>query len=87
MEYGPVPTELTRRAVADAVEKVYQASRIEYLREHDITIEFLSMGCVIKVGCKKIAFTNIDEAMKELTEYVKDPYTAREKWFKIFDAQ
>lgn len=87
MEYGPVPIELTRAAIEDAVEKVYQSSRMEYLKEHDVTIEFLSIGCVVRVGCKTIPFTNVDEAMRELTEYVKDPHTARAKWFKIFDEQ
>lgn len=64
-----------------------RASKTELLKEYGISIEFLSIGCVISIGCKKIPFTNLDEAMKELTEYVKDPHKTREKWYKIFDQQ
>lgn len=52
----------------------------ELLQAHTIQIEFLSRGCLISVGCKKIPFESIEIAMKELNEYVKNPSESHEKW-------
>ncbi len=57
----------------------------EVLQRHNITIRFLSVGCVIEIGCKTIPFTNVSEAMKELNEYVANPSVATEKWYRIFN--
>lgn len=67
--------------------KEFKQSRQELLKDYSISIEFFSIGCVVSVGCKKIPFTSVEEAMKQINEYVKDPHTSREKWFKIFDKQ
>lgn len=53
------------------------------LREYRIEIEFLSRGCVINIGCKKIPFESVEVAMEELQYYVSNPYEAQEKWKKI----
>jgi hypothetical protein len=66
-------------------EKEYKRSVTEMLRDHNIEIRFLSVGCIIRVGCKEIAFTDRDVAMVELMDYVKDPHTATKKWQKRFD--
>ena len=58
----------------------------DLLRNHEITINFLNVGCVVRVGCKSIAFNNISEALSEINMYITDPYTAIEKWNKIFNA-
>jgi hypothetical protein len=60
-------------------------SRQNWLREYHISIRFLSIGCVIDIGCKSIPFTSVDEAMKELNAYVANPKEAIEKWNKILD--
>jgi len=60
--------------------------RLETLRQYSININFQSVGCVIQVGCKSIAFRSIDEAMIELNEYVKNPNEAYDKWMKIMNA-
>jgi len=60
-------------------------SRQNWLREFNINIRFLSIGCIVDVGCKSIPFTSIDEAMKELNAYVANPKEAIEKWNKILD--
>lgn len=65
----------------------YNRSRQSALREYSINIRFLSVGCVIEVGCKSIPFTNVDEAMTELNNYVKNPQEAVNKWEKIFNQQ
>ena len=67
--------------------KECRQKRQELLKDYPISIEFLSIGCIISVGCKRIPFTSIEEAMKQLNEYVKDPHTARKVWFEIFEQQ
>lgn len=65
--------------------RLQEPSRQYFLREYPITIRFLSIGCVVEVGCKHIPFQNIDEAMKEINEYVANPREMQEKWRKILD--
>jgi hypothetical protein len=60
-------------------------NRNQLLMEYEIAIRFLSRGCVIRVGCKEIAFEDTDNAMNELMEYAKDPYKTSEKWHKILN--
>lgn len=66
--------------------KEYVPKRQELLREFEIGIRFLSIGCVIRVGCKEIPFTNVNEAMTELSNYVANPYEEGKKWNKIFNS-
>ena len=67
--------------------KEYVPKRQELLREFEIGIRFLSIGCVIRVGCKEIPFTDVNEAMTELSKYVANPYEEGKKWNKIFDSE
>ena len=62
-------------------------TKSELLREYEVKFNFLSSGCTIKIGCKTIAFTTVKEAMTAFNEYVNDPDSAREKWFKKFDEE
>ena len=43
------------------VPRVQEPSRQYFLREYPISIRFLSIGCVVEVGCKSIPFTSVDE--------------------------
>jgi hypothetical protein len=64
----------------------YRPSKQEVLREYDINIRFLSRGCIIRVGCKEIAFEDFSRAMSELNEYVMgDTYEIQKKWIKLLD--
>ena len=63
----------------------YRPSRSQALRDYRIEIEFLSIGCIVRVGCKTIPFTSVDEAMKEINAYVKDPVTSQKVWNKRFE--
>lgn len=58
----------------------YKPSRSECLRDYEVRIRFLSIGCVIEVGCKSIPFTTIKEGMTALNEYVEKPYETRQIW-------
>lgn len=62
--------------------KPYQPPRQEVLQQYDINIQFLSRGCIVRVGCKSIAFEDAGEALLELNEYYADPYATQEKWRK-----
>ena len=63
----------------------YTPSRSQALKEYSINIEFLSIGCIVRVGCKTIPFTSVDEAMKELNAYIKDPVASQKIWNKILE--
>ena len=56
------------------------------LRDYEISIRFLSVGCIVKVGCKEIPFTNTIDAMNDINEYIKNPRKERERWFEIFNS-
>ena len=67
--------------------KEWKEPRNETLKNWEINIKFFSVGCVVNVGCKSIAFESIDKMMKELQSYVEHPYETREKWEKIIHEQ
>ena len=60
--------------------KEYTPSKQEALCSHEINIQFLSRGCVIRVGCKSIPFTNTEEAINELQKYFENPYEVQKQW-------
>ena len=64
--------------------KEYRPSRTECLRDYSINIRFLSIGCVIEVGCKSVPFSTIKEGMKALNDYVANPYETRKVWEQRF---
>lgn len=63
----------------------YIPSKSSMLKEYEITIQFMSRGCVIRIGCKSIPFESVELAMTHLTRYVNEPYTTRKEWEKILD--
>ena len=67
--------------------KEWIPSRQECLQNHEVKIRFLSLGCIISVGCKEIPFTTVKEAMEALNEYVARPYETREIWGKRFQEE
>ena len=60
--------------------KEWRPSRLECLREYDVKIKFLSMGCIIEVGCKSIPFAIVEDGMKALGDYINNPYDSRKLW-------
>lgn len=61
----------------------YFPSKSEALQQHEINIQFLSRGCVIRVGCKAIPFESTDDAVKALNDYFERPYEMQEAWREI----
>jgi hypothetical protein len=82
----PLPEEETARpvnreeSVPVPMKEEYKPSADDLRRRHTIVIEFLDSGCIVRIGCKSIAFTNYLSAMSQLNEYVKDPIAAYKKW-------
>jgi hypothetical protein len=79
--------EVPVREVRDESElcaKEWRPTDKECLREYQISIEFLSIGCIIKVGCKSIPFTTVKEGMKSLNDYIEYPYEFKKIWEKKF---
>ena len=68
--------------VPETVEE-YKPSRLEALKDWEIRIQFLDRGCNVQVGCKSIAFENVDSAMLEINNYVNNPYETQQKWRKV----
>ena len=65
--------------------KEYKPRNEDVLREYEIRIQFLSRGCIVHVGCKSIAFESIENAMKELNEYVNNTWEVQKKWRILLD--
>jgi hypothetical protein len=77
--------ELSRGAmIQNECVREYKPSRTECLRDYAINIRFLSIGCVIEVGCKSVPFSTIEEGMKALNDYVANPYETRKIWKERF---
>lgn len=62
----------------------YTPTKQEALRDYAINIRFLSIGCVIEVGCKSVPFTTVKEGMKALNDYISNPYEVRKVWEEKF---
>ena len=76
--------ELKGAMIQDEYVKEYRPSRTECLRDYQINIRFLSIGCVIEVGCKSVPFSTVEEGMKALNAYVDHPYETRKIWEERF---
>jgi len=57
-------------------------SNKELLKDWDMSIEHLDYGVIVRIGCKKLAFSSTEEAMTEVTMWMTDPKSALKKWFK-----
>ena len=57
----------------ESKEQIEQRRRLDILKRWEITISPLDQGCVVKVGCKNIAFTSIEAGYKEIGRYLENP--------------
>jgi len=72
--------------VTEAMKEEYKPSKPELLRDYEINIRFLSRGCIVRVGCKEIAFEDVNKAMAEINEYVTgNTWEVQQKWRKLLD--
>ena len=47
-----------------------------------LTIEQLSRGYTVKVGCQTFAFSNKEELILKLIQYLNNPKETEQKWLK-----
>ena len=80
----PVPPNAPIGLADTSVER-FKPTKQEALRDYRIEIEFLSVGCVIRVGCKSVPFSTVKEGMEALNAYVENPYEERKRWEKIIE--
>lgn len=40
---------------------------------HNISIDFLDVGASVQVGCKRLAYTDLQQMLIDLSAYVNDP--------------
>jgi len=57
----------------------------QVLREYEIRIQFLDMGCIVNVGCKAIAFEDPYKAIEEVKQYILNPKEVIPRWRKYFN--
>lgn len=57
------------------------------LRQHHIVIEFLHRGCIVRVGCKSIAFESNNEAIRKIQQYASDPIGMEKIWKDILNTK
>ena len=86
MQNGQELTEVPQPQVERVSEpKEWRPSNAEALREFEINIRFLNRGCIVRVGCKEIAFEDHTNAMAAINAYVANPWEEQKKWRKILD--
>lgn len=73
----------TNEMLSPMQEKEYKPSTQQALKEYEISIRFLSRGCVVRVGCQEIPFESVGNAMTELNAYIANPYETQKKWREI----
>ena len=78
-DYEDRPTPLPEPAAPRPLTKQ------QILEQYEIRIQFLSRGCIVNVGCKSIAFDDVDKAMASIKHYVEDPQNAGDYWRKEFN--
>jgi hypothetical protein len=82
----PKPQLLDEPSMEQPMEKEWVPPKHELLQQYEINIRFLSRGCVVRAGCKEIAFEDISNAMAQLNEYVAgNTYEIQKKWHKFFN--
>ena len=67
--------------------EVPRRTKQDLLREYEIKLSFLNRGCIVKIGCKSIAFETNEKALKEITRYVNDPIKVYDEWMKVFNEE
>ena len=54
----------------------------ELLKGWDMSIDHLDYGVIVRIGCKRLAFSSAEEATAEVTMWMTDPKAALKKWYK-----
>lgn len=73
-----------KREIYDAMEATPMRTESNVQEKHKINpinIEELDRGFVVRVGCQSMAFTDKEEMLKIITEYINNPKETQEKYY------
>lgn len=59
--------------VCESKEQADQTRRLEILKRWEIGIHVLDRGCIVNIGCKRIAFVSVEAGYKEIGRYLENP--------------
>ena len=68
-----MPVCKTPTEPCESEEQRDERRKLDILKRWEIGILPLDRGCIVKVGCKSIAFTSIEAAYKEIGRYLENP--------------
>ena len=71
--------------VEETLYHINQRSKMDLLRDYSVEIRAVSRGCLVRVGCKEIAFSSLEEGLKEVQDYYSDPHKSYAKWTRILE--
>jgi hypothetical protein len=67
------------------IEHILSLPKLRLLSTYTVSIKPLASGCLVSVGCKDLAFSTLEEGLKEVNGYFDNPHEAYKKWFKILN--
>ena len=68
-----MPVCKTPTEPCESEEQRDERRKIEFLKNWEIIIQVLDRGCVVRVGCKSIAFVSVEVGYKEIGRYLENP--------------
>jgi hypothetical protein len=80
-----VMQEMADAPQTERMPQEFRPSNNSALKEWHLQIEFLDRGCLVVVGCKRIAFESVEDAMKAVNTYVANPWDEQQRWRKLLD--
>ena len=69
------------------INKRENLSKKDYLRRYEITINCLSTGANVRIGCKTIGFSTISQMLNALNDYFENPEEEVKKWYEKFESE
>jgi hypothetical protein len=66
----PLDREEPTDVVMEKESQFERETKQQILKRHTISMEFLDQGCIIRVGCKSLAFQSNQDAMIALNNYI-----------------
>ena len=71
LEETPVCKALNKSC--ESKEQGEQRMRLKILKRWEIGIHVLDRGCIVNIGCKRIAFVSVEAGYKEIGRYLENP--------------
>ena len=68
-----IPVCKTPTEPCESEEQLAERRKLDILKRWEIGIQVLDRGCVVKIGCKSIAFVSVEAGYKEIGRYLENP--------------